>query len=185
LIDSVRARAGSFGLNADSGRDFFVRLELENVRDRAALRRASHLGNFINFFHVSASRRGEEHQIVMRGSGEEMLDEIAFLFLGRALACLHADDTFTPTALCTKRANCGAFDKTAISNADDAALVRNEVFHVDLGLIRSVFRKAWRTVSVTDFEQLFSDDRGNALLLAKTVAQILDPLDKLLVSLVA
>src|SRR5437762_4600127 len=106
----------------------------------------------------------------MCGSGEEVLDEIAFLFLGRALACLHADDTFTSAALRTKRADCRAFDKPAMRDANDAALVRDEVFHVDLSLIRSDFRQARRTVFVTDFAQFLFDDRENALLLGKNVA---------------
>ena len=120
----------------------------------------------------------------MRGSGEEVLDEITFLFLSGALACLHANDTFAATPLCTKRAHGRALDKTAMRNADDAALVRDQVFDVDLGLIRNDSRQARRTVFVADFAQFLFNDGENALLFGENVAQVVDGIDEFLVFLV-
>src|SRR6266480_2042381 len=120
----------------------------------------------------------------MCGSGEEVLNEIAFLFLGSTFACLHTDHTFPATALCTKRANGGAFDKTAMRDADDAALVRDEVFDIDFGCLRNDFRQARRTVFVANFAQFLYDDSENALLFGENVSQILDGIDELLVLLI-
>src|SRR6059058_6049201 len=116
----------------------------------------------------------------MCGSGEKMLDEVAFLFFGRALACFHTNDAFAATSLCTKRANGSAFDKTAMRDADDAALVRDEVFDIDFGCLRNDFRQARRTVFVANFAQFLFDDSENALLFGENVAQILDGIDELL-----
>src|SRR5437016_14411437 len=110
----------------------------------------------------------------MGGSGEKMLDEVAFLFFGRALACLHTNDAFPATALCTKRANGSAFDKTAMRDADDAALVRDEVFDIDFGCLRNDFRQARRTVFVGNLAQFLFDYSENALLLRANVAPIIE-----------
>ena len=60
---------------------------------------------------------GEEHQVIVRARGEEMLDEIAFVFLGRAFARGHADDAFAAAALRAIRADIGALDKAAVGDA--------------------------------------------------------------------
>src|SRR5947208_9242834 len=115
----------------------------------------------------------------MCGSGEKMLDEVAFLFFGRALACLHTNDAFAATSLCTKRAHGRAFDKAPMRDADDAALVRDEVFHIDLRFSRNDFRQARRTIFVANFAQFLFDNREDALLFGEDILQILDGLDKL------
>ena len=61
-----------------------------------------------------------------------MLYEIAFLCFCGAFARLHSDHAFAAAPLRTKRAHRRAFDKTAMGDADDATLVRDEVFHVNL-----------------------------------------------------
>ena len=63
---------------------------------------------------------------------EQMLDEIALFLFGCAFAGCHADNTFTAASLGAKRAYGRALDKTAVGNADNAALIRDQVFHVDL-----------------------------------------------------
>src|ERR1700730_14850995 len=100
-----------------------------------SLGRASHFGNLVNLFDVSTSRFREEHQIIVGSGGEQMLDEVALLFLSRAFARGHADDSFSATTLGAKCADRGAFNEAAMGNADNAAFVRDEVFHVDLSLI--------------------------------------------------
>ena len=66
-------------------------------------------------------------------------------------------------------------------DADDATLVDNKVFDVDLRFVRSNFRQARGAVLVADFAQFFFDDAEDALLFGKNVAQIIDGLDELLV----
>ena len=109
--------------------------QLEQVRDGATFRGAAHLGNFVNLLDVSAPGFGEEHQVIVRGRGEEMLDEIAFFFLGRAFARGHADDAFAAAALRAECADGGALDEAAVRDADDAAFVGDEILHVDLAFV--------------------------------------------------
>ena len=58
----------------------------------------------------------------MGRGGKEMLDEIAFVFLGRAFARRHSDDAFAAAPLRTERAHRGALDEAAMRDADDAFL---------------------------------------------------------------
>jgi hypothetical protein len=126
-------------LDANRGCDLFVGLKLKDVRDRTPFCRASHLGNFVNFFHVSASSGREEHQVIVRGGGKKMLNEIAFLLFGGAFARLHADDAFAAAPLRAKCAHGRALDKAGVRDADDATLIDDKVFDVDLGLRREQF----------------------------------------------
>ena len=114
--------------------------QLEQIRDGAAFGGAAHFRNFVNFLDVGAARFGEEHQVIVRGRGEEMLDEIAFLFLGRAFARRHADDAFAAAPLRAERADRGALDESAVRDADDAALVGDEILHVDLAFVGDELR---------------------------------------------
>ena len=120
----------------------------------------------------------------MRGRGEKMLDEIAFLFLCGAFARLHSDHTLAAAPLRTKRAHSRAFDKTAMGDANDAALIGDEVFHVNLGLGGRNLRQARRSVFVANFAELFFDYREDALLLCQNIAKIFDRLEQVLVFLV-
>ena len=155
--------------------------QFEHIRDRAALGGAAHLRNFVNLLDVSAARFGEEHQVIVRGRGEEMLDEIAFFFLGRAFARGHADDALAAAALRAKGADGGAFDEAAVGDADDAAFVGDEILHVDLAFVgHDLVRRGEPYLSRIS--------RSSFLMIVKTrdflredVAQILDRLDQLLV----
>src|SRR5207249_9238427 len=102
LIDSTWPSARFLGLNSDRCRYFLVGAQLKDISDGSALCRASHFGNFIDFFNISTSGLCEKHQIVMRRSGEEMLDKIAFVFFGSAFTRGHADHTFAAPALRSK-----------------------------------------------------------------------------------
>ena len=103
-----------------------------------------------------------------------MLHEIAFLFLGGAFARLHADHAFAAAALGTKRAHCRPFNKAPMSNADDAAFVRDQVFHVNLGLIRRELCEARGAVFVANFSELLFDNREDTLLFGQDVAKVFD-----------
>src|SRR6185369_14417914 len=106
----------------------------------------------------------------MRGSCEKVLDEIAFLVLGGAIARLHPNHAFASASLRAKRAHGRALDKAGVRDADDATLIDDEVFDVDLGLVGSNFREARGAVLVSDFAQLFFDDGEDALLFGENVA---------------
>ncbi len=110
-----------------------------------------------------------------------MLDEVALLVLSRAFACGHADDTFAAAALRAKCTDGGALDEAAVRNADDAAFVRDEIFHVNLTLVPRELGQARRPVLIANFAQLLLDDRENALFLRQNVLQIFDRVDQLFV----
>src|SRR5260370_18683349 len=105
---------------------------MKDVGNRSAFSSASHLRNLVNFCDVGASRFREKHQIVVRRGGEKMLDEIAFLFLGRAFARGHTDHALAAAALRAKGAHSCALDETAVGDAGDAAVVFDEIlpFHL-------------------------------------------------------
>ena len=123
FINCVRTGADSLRLNANRRGDFFITAQLQNIRNGTALGGATHFRNLVNLFHVSATRLGEEHQIVVRRRGEEMLDEIAFIFLRCAFARGHANDAFAASSLRPESADRGSFNKSAVGDADDAAFV--------------------------------------------------------------
>src|SRR2546430_13135816 len=100
----------------------------------------------------------------MRRGSEEVLDEIAFVFFGRAFAGGHANHALAAAALRAKRTHGRAFDEATVRDADDAALVRDEVLHIDLRFIRREFGQAWCSVPVANFAELFFNDYEDALL---------------------
>ena len=110
-----------------------------------------------------------------------MLDEIAFLFLGRAFARCHADDAFAAAALRAKRADRGALDEAAVGDADDAAFVARSDPPCDLAFVRHELGQARGGVFVANLAQLFLDDGENARFFRENIEQILDRLDQLFV----
>ncbi len=68
---------------ADERGDFFARLQFEQIGDAAALGGAAHVGNFMHALDVNAAGVREEHQIIVRAGGEEVLDEILVLVRSR------------------------------------------------------------------------------------------------------
>ncbi len=107
-----------------------------------------------------------------------MLDEIALFLFRRAFARGHADDAFAAAALRAESADRGAFDETAVGDADDAALVRDEILHVDLAFIGNELGQTRGGVLVADLAQLFLDDLKDAHLFRENVAQVLDRFDE-------
>ena len=71
-----------------------------------------------------------------------------------------------------------------MGNADDAALIGDEVLHVDLSLVRRELRQTGRAVLIANLAQLLFDDGKDALLFRENVAQIFDRVDYLFVLLV-
>src|SRR6202030_763074 len=104
--------------------------------------------------------------------------------LGGAFAGRHADDAFAATSLGAKRAYRRALDETAVRDADNAALVGDEILHVDLAFIGRKFGSARAAMLVANLPQLFLDDGEDALLFGENIAQILDRLDELSVFII-
>src|SRR4051812_21500340 len=93
---------------------------------------------------------------------EQMLNEIAFLFFRRALASLHANDAFAAAPLGAKCTDGSSLDESAMRDADDATLIGNEIFHVDLSLVWNNLRQARRAIFVADVAQFLFDDGENS-----------------------
>ena len=76
----VQVRSSLFGpvlaMDADEGGDFFVGLQFEQIGDAAALGGAAHVGDFMDALDIDAAGVGEEHEVIVRAGGEEVLDEI-------------------------------------------------------------------------------------------------------------
>ena len=101
-----------FGGDADHGGDFFVGLQFEQIGDAAALGGTAHVGNFMHAFDIDATGVGEEHQVIVRAGGEEVLDKI----LGPrrhvgTFAGGHADDALAAAALGAIGTDVGALDQ--------------------------------------------------------------------------
>ena len=181
LVDDVGSDAGFFRLHPDRRRDFFVTPQLEKIGNGAAFRSPAHLRNFINLLHVSAPGGGEEHEVIVRRGGEEMFDEIAFVLFARAFPRRHSDHAFAAAALSAESADGGAFDESAVGDADDAAFVRDQILHVDLALVGNELRQTRTGVFLLNLAQLFLDDLEDARFLRQNVEQILNGADQLLV----
>src|SRR4029077_18293307 len=153
----------------------------ENIGNGTSFGGAAHLRNFVNFLDVSASRFGKEHQKIVGRSSEKMLHEIAFLFLSGALARRHPDYALATTSLRPKRTDRGAFDESAMGDADDAALIPDQIFHRDLTFVRHELSQSGSGVLIANFAQLFLDDGKNALLFCQDVAQVLDRIEQFIV----
>ena len=72
----------------------------------------------------------------MGRGGEEMLDEISFVFLRRTLSRRHADDAFAAAPLGTERAHRRALDEAAVRDADERSFIGDQILQVDLAFVR-------------------------------------------------
>src|SRR5262245_27823667 len=105
----------------------------------------------------------------MRRGRKEMFDEIDFVFLGCAFTGGHPDDSFAAAALGAESTNRSALDKAAMSNADDSALVGDQVFHVDLAFVGDKLSQARAAIFLLNLAQLFLDNLINAALPGQNV----------------
>ncbi len=84
LPGDVLAVGTGFGFDPDEGGDFFFGFQFEQIGDAAAFGGAPHIGHFMDALDIHTPGVGEEHQVIVRAGGEEMLDEIRLLaFHGR------------------------------------------------------------------------------------------------------
>ena len=116
IVGGVRPGAGFLGLNPNGRGDLLVAAELKQVCNGAPFGGSTHFRDFVNLLDVTAAGLGEKHQVVVRGGGEEMFDEVPFLLSRRTLASRHSDDAFAAAALCAKSTDGGSFDKAAVSD---------------------------------------------------------------------
>ena len=107
---------------------------------------------------VDATLVCEEHQVVVRAGGEEMLDEIIRIALSLSLAGGHADNAFAAPTLCAVGADVGAFDQPGMGDRDDHTFVGNQVLDVDLALVGYDIGEAVIGVLEADFLELGLDD---------------------------
>ena len=92
---------------------------------------------------------------------EEMLDEISFVFLRRALSRRHADDAFATAPLRAERAHRRALDEAAVRDANDRSFVGDEILHVDLAFVGHQLGQTRAGVFLLNLAQLLLDDLEN------------------------
>jgi hypothetical protein len=67
------------GLDADERGDFLVRPQFQQVGNVPALGGPAHVGDLVHALDVDPAGVGEEHQVIVRAGGEQVLDEIGGL----------------------------------------------------------------------------------------------------------
>ena len=160
-------------MNTDGGSDFFVSAELEEVRDGAAFAGTGAFGNLKHALDIAATALSEEHEVVVRGGGEEILDEVAVLFL-LGLAGRHADDAFAAAFLGAEGTDECAFDKAVVRKGDDHTFVGDEVFDSHLALLRNDLCAARGGVFSLNLAEFILDDREDAFLAGENVHEVFD-----------
>ena len=179
-LDASCTAAGG-RLDAECGGNLFTRLEVQDIRDGAALGRAAHFGNLVHPLDIAAAGLGEEDKVVMRTGREEMLDEIAFLGIGLSLPGGHTDDPLAAALLRAVGTDGCAFDKSLMGDSDDTAFIGYKVLDGDLSLLGDKLGEAGAGVLITDRLQLGLDDRKDAFLAGQDVDQVGDRGEKLLI----
>lgn len=172
-----RLGVGFLALDTNGGGDFFLGPEFEKIGDRAAFAGARAFGNLKNPLHVAASALGKENKVVVRGGGEEILDEVAVLFLF-GLAGGHADHALAAAFLGAERAHERALDEAVVGEGDNDSLVGNKVFDGHLAFVGNDLGAAWSGVFALNFEEFVLDDGEDAFFLGKDVEEILDFFDE-------
>ena len=129
------------GQNTDQRGNFFTGLQFQKICDAATFCGATHVGNFMHALDIHPAGVCEEHQVVMRAGGEQMLDEI--IIFGRLTFLRgHADHALATTSLRGVITDVRALEQSAVRERDDDAFVRDEVFNGNLTFVRHDFRFA-------------------------------------------
>src|SRR5690606_38541960 len=97
-------------LDAENRSNLLVGLEIEEVLDRAPLGGAAALGYVEDALDVDPTRVGEEHQVVVRGGGEEVLDKVGGFVLVGGFARFHALESLAAARLGAVFGGRGALD---------------------------------------------------------------------------
>ena len=122
-----RFLVGLLALDADGRGDLFLGAQLEQVRDAAAFAGAEPSGISIDALDVTAAVCGEEHQVVVRRRGEEMLDEIVCPPRVAPSRAVMPITPFAAAALGAVGGDGGALDEAVVRDRDDDAFVRDEI----------------------------------------------------------
>ena len=149
--------------------DGLVLPELEHVDDGPALGLARHLRDVVHLQPVALAAAREEQDVVVGGGDEEVLDEVAFLGGG-------PDDALAAAALAAVTGQRQAFDVALVADGDDAVLLGDEVFEVEVLGLADDLGPAGVGVLLFDFVEVLGDDVEDEPLVAQDGLVLVDPL---------
>ena len=153
--------------SGDESGKFFVFLEFHQAGNGFAARGGGGFRQFINFQPVDAAFGSENQNITVRGSDEEMLDEI--FFLGA-----RADAAFAAAGLVAIGVGGSALDVAGMADGDEHVGVGDEIFELDLVDLVDDLRAAIVAVGFVDFAELGGDDLLELFLAGKNFFQLGD-----------
>ncbi len=145
----------------------FALAQGEHVRDVPAARIARALRQLVHLLAVHLAGVGEEQQVVVRRRDEEMVDVVIVLQL-------HAAQALPAAALGAIRRDRQALDVALVGDGDDHLLLGDEVLQVDVAFAGHDLRAPLVGVALADLQQLGSDQRIDAALVAQDRAQLGD-----------
>ena len=163
-------------LDLDDRRDLLVLLELQQVDDGRAFRRAARLRDLVCLEMVDAAAVREEQDRVVRRRDQEVLDEI--LLLRR-----HALDALAAAVLAAISIECHALDVVVVRQRDDDVFLSDEVLDVDLARVDRQARAARIAELRLDRLELVLDDAEDAALICEDGLVVLDGLQDFLILL--
>ena len=173
---------GFLALDANGGGDFLVLFEFEKIGDGAAFAGAGAFGNLEHALDIATAHGREEHEVVVRGGGEEVFDEVAVLFFLRFTGG-HADHAFAAAFLGAEGTDECSFDEAVVGERDDDAVVGDEILDGDVAF-------GWHDVGAARGGEFFLqgaefvfDDGENALLAGDDVEEVFDCGDEFVVFL--
>ena len=138
--------------DADHRGDLFIRGKRQDVGDIDALALAGGLGDLITLDAIDASLVGEE-QVVVVGVRQEHFRRDVLITAG------HARDASAASALGFVGVMRQTLDVTELGHRDDAILLRDEVFDIDLAGDGADLGTSGVAVFIADLKRLFLDDR--------------------------
>src|SRR5438067_43142 len=168
--------AGAEVPHGHAGGDGFALAQRQQIDHRFALRLASALGNLVHLEPVDLAEGGEEQEVGVRGSDEEIFDDVLFLRL-------HARHALAPATLATIGLDVRAPDVAGARDGDDHLLVGEEAVAGELGRFGQDLGAARIAVLLFDLEQLVLDDVHQLGVRGEDALELLDRLEDLFVLL--
>ncbi len=173
LLDHALARhhhhmpsCGKFAHRHDAGS---LRSEgmLNQIHDRFAASRGRGIGHFVDLHLVNHAIVGEDHQVSVRRSDEQMLDEV--LVLGH-----RAESAFAAAALALISGDRRALDVTALGDGDRHVFVGDQVFDRELGAFVDDLSAARVAKLLLDLFQFVADHPPQRALVRQNLFQLGD-----------
>src|SRR5581483_712159 len=152
------------------GGDFLVGFQREQVNERFPLGGPASLRDLVDFEPIHLAGVGEEQERVVRGGGEQCLDEVLFLDA-------HTDLALATAPLGPVEGDRVPLDVAGVGNGDDDFLLGDKVFDADFRVFLDDLRPPLVLVSLPDLDQLVLDDLPHQRLAAQHGAKILDLLE--------